>query len=674
MAFVFKSEREINPLKNITTGDLGPGQYLPQGSIRTNNRLSKVGFDSNTYRDLRISKNENPGPGSYEKDDKYEKFAELFNDKPYRSPSLLKSLELVGPENLDPFAIIINKEKSNKDVAFFSKEKRFKDYPHIDYTGPSDYGMNNPKLIVKNSMRKINKRQNQKGRRDNSILNRREKSASFRHISIPSKNLCYGFEENKNGNLIIRDDPDKEMRHDGNKSDCVGPGSYDINKENWNKGVIRWDKDRRSGRNAIYFNIENKENPRFEKINDFEEYMNKRDFQIRKNVSNNNSINITKRGNNFISEKNDDIFFNERNRLKKEKLFKHFIDKRQKLLDLKTSKSLIEDDLFEKHILNQEPGPGYYSSEIATSAFKPKKVPEKFQYFGSNSLRFNYSNNKIDEDEIGPGIYFKDDNKFGEEKNKSLLKEINYFLNSSNQREGKKKNRFENLEERIGINDIVNQYKYSNLENSPGPGFYDITPELHNKKSTSNVSKFGYLQKRFNENILNASPGPGSYIGLPRVDSLNIIKFNVRPKKIIIKNDITEEEPLLNKNKKLDNKDISSPGVGSYDSDIISSLSYNVAKNVNKFNTSSAPFNSVQKRFKNNSLSDASHLGPGKYYNDDSNKKILKNQLNNSPPFNIGSERKILNEKEFVVDNGPGSYNLSSYFDWNKKSFNVQFI
>jgi hypothetical protein len=668
MAFVFKSERDINQIKNITTGELGPGQYLPQGSIGTNNRISKVGFDSNTYRNLRITKNENPGPGSYERDDKYQKFAELFNDKPYRSPSLLKSLELVGPENLDPFAIIINKEKSNKDIAFFSKEKRFKDNPNIDFPGPSDYGINNPKFIVKNSVRKINKRKIVKSRKDNSSLIRREKSLLFRHISIPSKNLCYGFEENEKGNLIVRDDPDREMRHDGDKSDCVGPGSYDINRENWNKGVIRWDKDGRNGRNAIYSNIEIKENTRLGNINDFEEYMNKnqnRSSQNKKNLSNDNSINIIKR------DKYDDHILNERNRLKKEKLFKHFIDYRQKLLDLKTSKSLIEDDLFEKHILNQQPGPGYYSSEIATSAFKPKKIPEKFQYFGSNSLRFNYSNNNINEDDIGPGIYFRDENKFGEEKNKSLLKENNYFLNSANQREEKRKVRFENLEDRIGINDIVNQYKNSNLENSPGPGLYDINHEFHHKKSSSNVSNFGSLQRRFNENIFNASPGPGSYIGLPKSDSLNIIKFNVRPKKIIMNKDNSEEESLLKKNKKLD---ISSPGVGSYDSDIISSIGYNVSKNVNKFNTSLAPFNSVQKRFKNYSLIDASHLGPGKYYNDDSSKKILKNQLNNSPPFNIGSERKILKEKELIVDNGPGSYDLSSYFDWNKKSFNVQYI
>ena len=153
MAFVFKSDREINPQKSTTTGDLGPGQYLPQGFIGTNNRISKVGFDSNTFREVKVTKNDYPGPGSYERDDKYEKFADLLKDKPYKSPSLLKSLEMVGPDNLDPFAIIINKEKS-KDVAFFSKEKRFKESPNGDYPGPSDYGDKSPKFVVKNSMKK----------------------------------------------------------------------------------------------------------------------------------------------------------------------------------------------------------------------------------------------------------------------------------------------------------------------------------------------------------------------------------------------------------------------------------------------------------------------------------------------------------------------------------------
>jgi hypothetical protein len=132
---------------------------------------------------------------------------------------------------------------------------------------------------------------------------------------------------------------------------------------------------------------------------------------------------------------------------------------------------------------------------------------------------------------------------------------------------------------------------------------------------------------------------------------------------------------MFSNNKKLENKDPkSSPGVGTYNSEIINSVGYNVAKNVNRFNHSSAPFNSIQKRFKSNSISDTTHLGPGKYYKDDSKKNILRNQLSNSPPFNIGSERKILAEKVKIIDNGPGSYNLSSYFDWNKKSFNVQFI
>jgi hypothetical protein len=682
MAFVYKTDREINQLKISPTGEIGPGQYLPQGYIGTNKKISKFGFNSNTYRELKLKKNENPGPGSYEKDDKYKNFSEFLKEKPNKSPSLINSLELVGPDNLDPFAIIINKEKS-KDIAFSSKEKRFRESPNIDNPGPSDYSENYPNFMVKNSIRKRKIRIiNNKLKNANLIRQDTSPKNSFRHISIPSKNLCYGFEESANGSLIVKDDPDKDMRYAGEKLDCVGPGSYEFNNENWKKGGINWDKEKRTGRNSIYTNLEKKENEntRLENINDFEDLMNKNKNKEShfKEILNNNYTGTSKTGINYISDKNDNLIENQRNRMKKDLLFKHFIDKRQKLLDMKISKNLAEDDLFDRHILNQEPGPGYYSSENALSSFKPVIVPEKYQYFGSNSLRFSNSNNNVYDENVGPGYYFKDDNKFGEENNKNNLKENNYFFISANQRDEIRKLRLENIDERIGLNDIVNQYKNSSINNSPGPGSYDLESEKYHKKSSSNVAQFGSLQKRFNENNFNPFPGPGSYIGSTRVNSLNNFKFNVRPKKIIIKKEcVTEDNTLLTKNNKRENIDNkSTPGVGSYNNEILHSVGYKVAKNVNRFNQSSAPFNSIQKRFKNNSIKDITspNIGPGKYYKDDSKNKILQNQMNNSPPFNIGSERKILDDKVKILENGPGSYDLSSYFDWNKKSFNVQFI
>lgn len=684
MAFVYKSERDVNPIRSPTTGDLGPGQYLPQGFIGTRNKLSNVGFDSNTYREMKLTKNDNPGPGSYEKDDAFEKFADLFNDRSYKSPTLLKSLEMVGPDSLDPYTIIINKEKS-KDVAFFSKEKRFKESPNSDFPGPSDYGMNDPKFLVKNSMKEKNKKAMINNiKRKNSLIKKEKSSTSaFRQISIPSKNLCFGFEVDNRGDIYVKEDPDKDIRYSGERLDSVGPGSYEIyDKDKWNKGFVNWDKMAKNERNSVNKSQEYQiDNVSLGNVNNIEEIVNKnnRDTPINKKILNNNLIRLTSRGNGFISKKNDFILADQSFKFKKEKVFKHFMDKRQKLLDMKISKSMAEDDLFDKHILNQEPGPGYYSSEHAKASFKPPKIPEKYQYFGSNSLRFVDSNSALgnDNEDVGPGVYFKDENKYGNENKKVLIKEKNnYFFNYANQREELKKIRSENYEERVGISDIVNQYKLSNIDNSPGPGNYDIDKGKHHKKSISNVAQFGSLQKRFSDDGTAKNPGPGSYIGIPKSDSFNLIRFPIRPKKIKVERENkTEAESLFSKSQKDEKKNSKpSPGVGDYNIDIVDSVGYKIAKNVNKFNHSSAPFNSVEKRFKKYSLDLNSNIGPGKYHKDDSSKNLLKKQMHNSPPFNIGSERKIITEKINTVDNGPGAYNLSSYFDWNKKSFNVQFI
>jgi len=605
----------------------------------------------------------------------------LFKDKPYKSPSLLKSLEMVGPDNLDPFAIIINKEKS-KDVAFYSKEKRFKDSPGNDFPGPAEYGEYDPRFIVKNSIKKRNKKGNINKNKKNSSLIRQDKSpiSPFRHISIPSKNFCFGFEVNQTGNLYVKDDPDKDIRYNGDKFDSVGPGSYEIN-ENWNKGGLQWEKMAKNGRNSLNTSQDLKKRDHITlDINNLPEEMSNKILHtgtpVNRKILRNNLVAYTNMGNKLISPKNEEILSNQTNRLNKEKLFKHFRDKRQKLLDMKTSKNIAEDELFDKHILNQEPGPGYYLNDIATTAFKPIKVPEKFQHFGSNSIRFSDLNTLDINEDVGPGLYFKDDNKYAEDRQKVFLKEKNnYFHNSANLREEIKKNRGENIEERLGIHGVINQYKLANLEYSPGPGNYDVNSDNIIKKQSSNVAQFGSLQKRFGENYVNPTPGPGSYIGVPKIEAINNVKFPIRPKKIETKREGRKSEiGLVPKDTKDEIKSYNSPGVGTYNNDIINSVGYKVAKHVNRFNHSSAPFNSVEKRFKKNLVINTENLGPGKYYKDDSEKHLLKNQMNNSPPFNIASERKIVVDKPKIQDNGPGSYNLSSYFDWNKKSFNVQFI
>lgn len=717
MAFVYKAERDISPGIHAASGDIGPGQYLPQSFIRTKGKNTKAGFDSNTFRDTKITKDDIPGPGSYTYDDKYEKFLSLINEKQSKSPSLLKSLEMVGPDNLDPFTIIINKEKS-KDVAFFSKEKRFKEKSGYDLPGPGEYAGNdisNKMFLVRNSLKK-------KKRKNKNSSNSRKKSANslirkdkgpvspYRVATIPSKNFCFGFDVNSKGELYVKDDPDKDVKCLGDKGDSVGPGAYEIAKiNNWNKNAIQWEKQSISIRNPLCNSLEISRSTKIN-INNNNNNYNNHNFNVNSSnsinqslffqenlkrqsfaVSNNNNLNYflspqnpkqsTFNNNNLIETKHETLMSNQKLKYEKDKVLKHIRDKRQKLLDMKVSKGNVEDELFDKHILNQDPGPGYYFSELATSSFKPIKVPEKFQYFGSNSLRFSDPNLIENPAEVGPGAYFKDDEKLAKKKLKKILHENNFSLNANIVKEEIKKERVETLEERIGINGIINQHRLSNIEPLPGPGNYELYSENFNKKGASNIAQFGSLQKRFTENLANPTPGPGAYLGLPKAENVgNLPKFPVRPKKIAIKKDENSTSADLDIFPKEAVEEIKAnpalPGVGSYNPDIVLSLGYKVAKNVNKFNNSSAPFNSVEKRFRYKVAAGAAeNVGPGQYYKDNTEKRIVQNLLSNSPPFNTSAERKYANEDRNVFsDNGPGSYNLSSYFDWNKKSFNVQFI
>ncbi len=744
MAFVYKSERDISPEIQTASGDIGPGQYLPQGFVRTKGKTSKAaGFDSNTYRDTKILKDDNPGPGSYTYDDKYEKFFNILSDKQSKSPSVLKSLEMVGPENLDPFTIIINKEKGN-NVAFFSKEKRFKEKPGYDLPGPGDYSADNPMFLVRNSLKKKKrKNKNSKGRKKsaNSLIRQdKEPISPYRVATIPSKNFCFGFDINSKGELYVKDDPDRDIKCFGDKGDSVGPGAYEVGKVNsWNKNGVAWEKQAKISRNGLFhsqeisrsskININNSSNNNNFNLNSSNNYINyinnlnsynnnnnnrslffeenlKLQSYATNNVKNFISPQITKPRDqgttnphlnpnlypypnsnnaniNLIQKKNETLLSSQKLKYEKDKVFKHIRDKRQKLLEMKVSKSNVEDELFDKHIVNQDPGPGYYFSELATSSFNPLRVPEKFQYFGSNSMRFSDPNLVEKIEEVGPGAYFKDDCNLAKKKLKKVLIENNFSLNSQILRDEIKKERIETLEERIGISGIINQHKLAaSIDPTPGPGNYEFNSENFNKKGISNIAQFGSLQKRFvnNESVVIPTPGPGAYLGMPKAENANFIKFPVRPKKIVIKKDETLQADLSIFPKEAVVEEIKAnpalPGVGSYNPDIVLSLGYKVAKNVNKFNNSSAPFNCVEKRFNlKASAGAAENVGPGQYYKDNSEKRIVQNLLSNSPPFNTSAERKYPNEDRNVFrDNGPGSYNLSSYFDWNKKSFNVQFI
>lgn len=671
MAFVYKSDKNVS--KDLNNSGIGPGQYLSQGPERTI-KPAKAPFNSVTFRETKIKKDENsPGPGSYEYDDKYENFSNMIKNKTQKPLSNIRSLELNGSENLDPFTIIINRE-TKKDPAFLTKERRFKEVikPN-DNPGPGFYQNHDHMFLVKNSMKE--RKQTKIPEKSKFVLMRYENTSGSpnRIVTIPSKNLSYGYDILPNGEVFMKPDPEKSFKFKGEFGDTVGPGSYDtLPTKQWNKNMVSWDKLSKTS-------IEMKENSLLKSSIDKNKNLNNDSFfdLNKSNTKKNNSKEKNIQQDNFISTKNELVVAKEKQKEIKDKIFKQIKDKRQKLLDMKNNKIGTEDDLLSRHVIHQDPGPGYYNVETCSTAFRNRNLPEKFQYFGSNQIRF------LDHgiNDVGPGTYFKDDQRLEKIRLKKFLDEkVNFSANVKSQKEEIKKERFSDMENRLGINGLINKQKILADGNLPGPGWYETISNNFQKKSISNCEQFGSIKKRFAEIPFSENtPGPGAYLGLPKNQSAsisgNMYKLIKKPKKPNTDDERSRSPDLLVgginiRDDKFKVKKEDKPSVGTYNSEIIHSMGYKVAKNVNKYN-SITPFSTVEKRFKNfNRRTAADHIAPGHYF-----KEVIHTvpRDNSSPPFNTSVDR--LNEKaKGFNNNGPGSYNIDSYFDWNKKSYNIQYI
>ncbi len=109
------------------------------------------------------------------------------------------------------------------------------------------------------------------------------------------------------------------------------------------------------------------------------------------------------------------------------------------------------------------------------------------------------------------------------------------------------------------------------------------------------------------------------------------------------------------------------PPIGLYNSDLIFSINYNNQKKVKQNSKlDNIGFSScINKKPNENKIDD---IGPGYYYRE---KKVKVNETH--PPF-ATSEKKLKENYQTQFLTGPGQYNIDSYFDWNKRTFNVNFI
>ena len=622
--------------------DLGPGQYLPV--YENTNKPNKIPFLSSSNK-IKLKKIEQiPGPGAYYSESQFDKYPKITNQKQPDN----KNIELIYNtlerdrliNEMDPIQIFV--DDHFEKLGFLSKNKRFLN-PSKNVPGPGAYLREKSKSAF---LRKEN------------VTNKKLYSIPLNPLkveTIPAKNHAFGYDFDKTGDLVRNDDPLIKKKYLGDKFNSVGPANYEVTKNNdWTKkGSIEWKKTLSHTHSNFYKKKKNSKSESKNFANNLEKNFNKTFNNFHSKKKNDFEYNIKKNNNNMshsfelirkdIIEKNNPVlntysdmsvkFFKEKNKKRKEILFQNHANK---LID--------RSYLLKNKNVDTNPGPGYYLEEKIYSAFNTKKLPEDRQYFGSNRQRFE---NIPGSEYIGPGAYFREDYKleklkYKEQKEKIMIPQMNK----------------------------IKKYKPIKLERNilPGPGDYE--PEIPCRKRLQTAGpavNFGSKEPRFKmfeANIIKNNPGPGSYIEQEKWVKLdlnkNFSKILQKPNSANftrrIKSDVERQKDNV-------------PPVGTYNPDAMFTVEYKIAKNCTKLTLVDAPFNSTRSKPRFDKLKDQSapFIGPGIYHKEE-NKKIKQVYpafKNSSPRFRESKSQHKLN---------PGQYDTSSYFDWNKKTFNVLYL
>lgn len=630
---VFKSERSLEIPIDEQNNNLGPGEYYPYSTSKKFT-LNKEPFLTSSPR-YKIEIKDTPGPGSYYHDETYINYLKNIQSEKISKQNDRINLLTKGI-NGDIF-FLLNSEKKGFNI----KSKRFKVLQNINNTlGPGEY-FKEKKDKNNNKLKKLKENEIFINKKTNTTKN----NEYLKIPTIPSKENTFGFEILNDGELIQRQNPEMYKTFTGDKGDTVGPGTYEIEKpNNWLKTGTSWSK-LRSVRDC------NK--------NDFSTSVSTTNFSESKNIISNNVKNLISGRNNknYIQAKSYELmdkYNNNFNVTKSKKINNKSVfnlvvtnckrNNRKKANVIKTFESIIK---------NITPGPGYYYNAKDSTSFKIRKIPEKKQFFGSSITRFENKENLINS--IGPGEYFK------KEKENDLIK-MNKTSSSVFAPFYSSVKRFNFSEEK---------------EKKPGPGeYYPSKIEEIKKTCNSSEGKFGSKEIRFNNMYnnqwKNSIPGPGAYIP---IQDKNLEKNN--KKKGQVYNNTKNDLERLN-NTKINNlvnnviKEEDVPPIGLYNPEIVNSIDYKVKKRVYESRNKNVAFNSTfNKKIKKKNIvidCEESNLGPGYYYKEKKKKDNKISAVFHSPEFrrNINTN---LNTKV-----GPGKYNLSSYNDWTKKSFNINFI
>ena len=639
MAFVFKTERELDKIKSSSS--LGPGEYLPLTEPRKYS-ISKEPFLSST-KEHSPKINDVPGPGAYYHDDTLIKYLKnIQNEKISEQNDKVHLIAKGGSVELHP-----NTEK----IGFNSKTKRFKIWEGCDISpGPGQYFSTMSKKKDKAS--KL---------REEEFFSKQKikikKINEFQRIpTIPSKVQEFGFDVLDNGSLIQKQNPDMYKTFTGEKGDTVGPGSYEIEKpSNWRRTGTEWSK-LKVERDFIKKAKTPKNSSTCLTSTNFSENntYTKNSFYVPTNSNTNKQYNLTSNeteANPNLSNKNktSQEISKTKNKTSEKNVFKCRILNCMRY----NGKRLNKKETFESVIKGNFPGPGYYYDPFRTSSFFFKPTPEFKQFFGSRLERFT-PNNTV-QNNLGPGEYFE----------KSMNKTSVGFAPFSS-----KTNRF------------YASFVPENKIDLPGPGEYTLKsftykPNKLKKNNVASKAKFGSNEKRFADVINNkwkySIPGPGYY----NPDEDNKLDINKKFTKTFygknIFNLIHKTNPLkrFSFRKKITKDKI--PPIGTYNPDLIFSIDYNNKKKVFETKNSKSAFETTfnkKKKIKNKIDKNNVNIGPGYYYHE-------KKQTNLKPSPQFYSSQYNNSDKWFKNSNpnvGPGKYDINDYYEWNKKSFNINFI
>ena len=633
MAFVFRSSKNLeerlkaqNNIYPLNNPDINNVPEITKKYFSHNNNIKSMApFGVKALKESSYHKDNSnsPGPGSYQLTDNFLK--KSFNQN-LTSP--------FDPENIE----------GTPSQLFISKERRFRYMYNTDNNNqsPTDYS------YEKNKFSKYSEKKTYSQYPKPKIYKAFDPN---RKISIPSDDFY--FEINNNDEVEVRQNI-KNMNKNWNNT---GPGSYDakfIMKNNksidWSRTVNDIKKNKNKGNEKFIEDKDLKINTQihtFNKSNISESSYN----NAGNNSTNAMNTNIVKLANKIC---NTDLINNtDEGKKKKDKL------------DLK-----IEDI----------PGPGDYDiSPFINTPICFSNVTN----FGSNASRgllYPKKDNKIlighKDRKLIPII--KNNNKKYEH-NKSLsLENKNYDISNKYNKHNKKGNKLNPLYDSYELNSMyVNNLKERNLINKKiiktqiGPGSYDPSYSFYKYKKDNDIQNFGVLDIRFKEdNEKMNNPGVGTYSLQGDLIKKKYTILSPVPPNIVKRNSEGISNSKFQAMKMyLYSERNKQPGVGDYSPELVNSLNYQIYKEAK--NSEKKPgFNSEEKRFfePKNKYEDENQVGK---YNILPKEKEFGQQIS---PFGSRTDRYKYDEESGKKNNvGPGAYRYDSYFDWNKKSYNMLF-